>query len=447
MLASCSKQNEWLDEKYRRRDIIPDKLEHYQQLLDFATRMNYYYPILVTISADNVWVPDNDLPLLQVPDRNALMWAKDIYQGGQFNFDWSDTYGKVMITNVALEGAASIPVTPQNTAMHDNIRGSALFFRSFLFHLLLHGYSMPYSDNAAQTPGIPLRTTADISVKSVRSTVKDGYDRMVADLKEAESLLPDFAINKFRPSKQTVYILLAKVYMDMGDYANARSAITKAYNIYHTLVDYNTLTISGTRAFLSAGQGGFDEVIFYAYGSSSRVLRPNSSGRADSALYSWYSENDIRRQAFFNPESDTYRPVIRSHYSGTTAPFCGFATNEMYYIMAELEARDNNVAKAMELLNTVLEKRWKTGTFTPLTATDKNDAIKKIMLEKRKELPFTGQVRWEDLRRLNKEPQFAVTLTRKLNGQVYTLPPGDPKYALPIPDLEIQLTGMEQNPR
>ena len=94
-----------------------------------------------------------------------------------------------------------------------------------------------------------------------------------------------------------------------------------------------------------------------------------------------------------------------------------------------------------------MQKRWKAGTFIPFTAATATDALTKIINEKRKELPFTGSIRWEDLRRLNKEPQFAKTLIRILNGQTYSLPPNDAKYTLPIPDDEIRLSGIAQNIR
>jgi hypothetical protein len=68
------------------------------------------------------------------------------------------------------------------------------------------------------------------------------------------------------------------------------------------------------------------------------------------------------------------------------------------------------------------------------------------LLERRKELCFRG-LRWQDLRRLNKEPEYAKTLTRKIDGITYTLPPNDPKYVFPIPPNVIALSGMQQNPR
>jgi len=70
-----------------------------------------------------------------------------------------------------------------------------------------------------------------------------------------------------------------------------------------------------------------------------------------------------------------------------------------------------------------------------------------LIQERRKELPFSGNLPWEDLRRLNQEPNFAKTLTRMLNGETFSLPPGDNRYVYPIPENEISLSGIQQNPR
>ena len=47
-----------------------------------------------------------------------------------------------------------------------------------------------------------------------------------------------------------------------------------------------------------------------------------------------------------------------------------------------------------------------------------------------------------DLRILNMDISFAVTLTRNLNGVNFTLPPNDKKYVYPIPENEVRLTGL-----
>lgn len=55
-------------------------------------------------------------------------------------------------------------------------------------------------------------------------------------------------------------------------------------------------------------------------------------------------------------------------------------------------------------------------------------------------------LRWMDLKRLNKD-SANIILTRQVNGQTYTLQPNDLRYALPLPEDIIQITGMQQNPR
>jgi hypothetical protein len=102
---------------------------------------------------------------------------------------------------------------------------------------------------------------------------------------------------------------------------------------------------------------------------------------------------------------------------------------------------------AMNLLNSLLQKRWRTGTFTPLTASNADEALIKIITERRKELPFTGHIPWIDLRRLNKDPRFSRTLKRIIDNTTYQLLPNSPNYVFPIPDEEIRLTGIPQNIR
>lgn len=96
-------------------------------------------------------------------------------------------------------------------------------------------------------------------------------------------------------------------------------------------------------------------------------------------------------------------------------------------------------------LNALLKQRYKSGTFLPLTATDNNDALSKILVERQKELVMRG-TRWTDIKRLNKMGA-GITLRRNINGQLFTLPPNDNRYALALPDDIITLSGMKQNPR
>jgi hypothetical protein len=103
----------------------------------------------------------------------------------------------------------------------------------------------------------------------------------------------------------------------------------------------------------------------------------------------------------------------------------------------------------MKYLNDLLRTRWAknsdgTTKYVDQTASDETDALKKIFSERRKQL-ILRNLRWSDLRRLNLDPRFAVTLTRTIGGTTYTLEPNSFKYTFPIPQDIIQQTGMAQN--
>jgi len=112
---------------------------------------------------------------------------------------------------------------------------------------------------------------------------------------------------------------------------------------------------------------------------------------------------------------------------------------------AECFARAGNTAAALNDLNTLIQKRWKTGTFIPFTAANPQQALNIILTERRKELIFRD-LRWIDIKRLNKEGA-AIIIKRIINGQTYQLEPNDNRYALPLPLDIINLTGIQQNPR
>jgi len=127
--------------------------------------------------------------------------------------------------------------------------------------------------------------------------------------------------------------------------------------------------------------------------------------------------------------------------------FEGLANGEMYLVKAEAEARAGNTAKAMDDLNTLMQNRMVNTTgqpFVPLTASSAPDALQKVLTERRKELIFRDR-RWMDIKRLNLE-NANIILTRTVSGQTYTLMPNANRYAIPLPDMVIKISGMPQNP-
>ena len=87
--------------------------------------------------------------------------------------------------------------------------------------------------------------------------------------------------------------------------------------------------------------------------------------------------------------------------------------------------------KAMEYINTLRDNRIIDNV--PLVASDNKDALVKVLEERRREMPMLGCTRLIDLKRLNREPEFAKTIVHEVNGVEYRLEPNSPKYILPIP--------------
>jgi tetratricopeptide (TPR) repeat protein len=441
--TSCKRQDEWLDVKSNKADVIPQTLKDFQAIIDNNSVM-CFTPAMGMLSADNYFVTDaSALTAGTVPERNAYVWASDIYQGATSSTDWNAPYAIVEYSNVILDGLKKLD-NSQNPTDFNNVRGSALFFRAFGFFNVAQIYAKPYASATASTDlGIPLRLNSDINDVSVRPTLQATYDRIITDLKESVDLLPVTPLYKTRPGKEAAYALLAKAYLIMGDYQKAYDNADNALKINSSLLNYNS--ISGTPTYpFPTYQTGNAEIVLYAT-MISYTFNLVSQLVVDD-LYSQYDAKDLRKSLFYKVNTDGTK-TFRGRYTGTSTYYSGISTNELYLIKAECQARLGNFGESMNTLNALLTTRWLTGTYIPYTATTTTAALNIILKERRKELPFTGNLRWEDLRRLNLDPQLAITLIRTVSGKVYTLPPNDPKYTFPIPPSEMNINPLPQNNR
>ena len=439
LASSCTKN--FLDKKPDQALVVPQTLQDFQALLDNTNVMNLNMPSLGEISSDDYYVTDAGFQSVTVPIyANAYTWNKDIYVGSPDIVDWNNRYQQIFYSNVVLEGLDKLSAADKKDSSYFTEKGSALFYRAFALYQLSQLFCKPYNPvTSGSDPGVPVRTSSDINQKSIRGTVTQSYNQVITDLQNSLNLLPQSTAFKTRPNLAAACSLLARVYLIMGDYANALNYSDKALKLYSTLSDYNQLSASAAHPFVKYN----DEVIFHCtlYGNSfsnvSRLL-------IDTNLYSSYQQNDLRLPLFFTTVAAGHS--YKGSYSGSSTFFGGIATDELFLIRAECYARMNNTSAALADLNTLMITRFKTGTFIPFAASDAGDALNLILAERRKELLYRG-LRWTDLRRLNLESGRAVNITRKLNGTVYSLPANDPRYILPIPDLVIQLSGIAQNPR
>ena len=118
----------------------------------------------------------------------------------------------------------------------------------------------------------------------------------------------------------------------------------------------------------------------------------------------------------------------------------------MMLIKAEYYARNNQPTEAMQWVNKLRVKRFAAEDYTEETATDADDALKKVIDERHREF-FCRNLRWYDLRRLQNDPRFAKTITRQWGGETYTLAPGSNRYVIQIPAYQRVLNPeLEANP-
>jgi hypothetical protein len=424
---------------------IPTNLSEYRALLDHD-RLFLDHPALGDIGCDDYYLPATILQGKNYLVQNAYRWTPNTYENGSGIEvgDWNNPYRNIYISNIVLEGLPSITMTTNNEKEYKEIKGAALFIRAFNFYNLAQLFSEPYIPSSAEKDlGLPIRLSSDFNKNINRSSVKDTYDKIIEDLLNAKELLSSNVpsanyIN--RPSKPAAFALLARTYLTMQKYLEASIYADSSLILYKTLLDFNTINSAPTLVFRNN-----PEEIIRATQINYSTLGISTTAVIDSNLYKSYDENDLRKSLYFRLNTDG-TPSFRGNYSGTSTNFIGIATDEIYLIRAEAKARLGNNDGAMSDLNTLLVKRWKTGKFVPYIITNGNDALNKILTERRKELLLRG-LRWGDLRRLNQDSRFAVVLKREINGQKYTLLPNDIRYALLIPSDEIQLGQISQNKR
>ncbi len=437
-ITTCISCKKYLDEKPDKKLVAPTTLNDFQAILD-------YYPNIIIdpgageASADNYYMPTANWLALDINgDRRMYTWQADnIFE--QWTNDWSVAYQTVYYANTVLDGLQKVVITAENSFQWNHIKAQALMLRGMSFFQIADIWCLAYDSATSNTNlGIPLRLTTDFTQTSFRSSLQQTYDRIIADLKEAIPSLPMIAVHPTRASRAGTYGILARVYMAMRLYNNADVYADSCMQINSSLIDYNTLNINAAFPFT---QFNAESILYRLTGPSQLV---DGRYRIDSTLYNSYDPNDCRKTLFFKSYPDG-TVGFKGSYSNFDGYFSGIATDELYLVRAECLARIGNKTGALNYLNILLQKRYKTGTFTPISANDANDALAKIIIERRKELVLRC-VRWMDIKRFNKEGAN-ITLKRFVNNNLYTLPPNDLRFALPIPEAVIELSGMQQNPR
>lgn len=346
------------------------------------------------------------------------------------NFDaqelWLTAYNTINIANNVLTGLDVVA-----TASKATVEGEALFIRSICYFELVRFYGKPFEAGQANAQlGVPLVLTPTRGIgadnKVSRSSVAQVYAQIIADLTRAESLLP--ADNQWRASKGAAAALLARVYLQQGDYAKARDAANRVIqsgnysllNNYAAVFNRDANSAEDIFAIQVTTQDGVNNMNLH-------FSIPDFGGRdgdvdilqghldlyeaADQRLALFYDGNGAIRTGKWNNQFGDLG-IIR--------------LAEMYLIRAECNQRLGSTTGATPLAdyNTI---RTRAGLPAAMSVT-----LDAILLERRRELAHEG---------------FKIHDMKRLKQNVGTLPYNSDKLVFPIPLREINANpNLEQNP-
>lgn len=444
MFIGCGK--DFLDETPNKRTRIPSSLADYAALLDNINAMNAgSVHALGMIGADEYYLTEVQYntyfgrPELYWQAK-AYVWDDVIFTGGD-GADWTGGYAKILLCNTVLDGLKKVNVTDQKE--YDRVAGTAYFFRALNYYNLAQAFCKPYNAGAAHDLGLPLREDPDVTVHIDRATLSATYEFIFSDLQKAIALLPDVAVTVFRPSKVVVEALKTRIYLQMDAYDKALTAAENVLAVYKELMDFNGKTSTNGFSFAEYGEKN-PEVFFYTTTMTPTILL-NNAYNIDETLLASYAADDLRKNIYFKTNGSS--PLLfMGSYSGSLYYFSGFAVDEILLHQAECLARKGKLELALKSLNRLRSHRIAKQSFTELSSDDPEQIVRWIMEEKKKELVFRG-IRWEELRRLNREAKFQQTLYRKLGAVQFSLEPGSTKWTWPLPVEAITLGGYKQNER
>ncbi|MDO7170753.1 RagB/SusD family nutrient uptake outer membrane protein [Mariniflexile sp. AS56] len=316
-------------------------------------------------------------------------------------------------------------------------------------------YSGSYAGAGGSQPGIPLYTEPQ-SVNNVgnpRGTLEDVYTRIITQLEDAIPNIPVTQTSKYRFSRGTAQGVLARIYLEKGDWVKAEFHANKAKDGY-PLMDAGTYaegfnSIDNNEwmwglPFNAEQQSGFAR--FWSF------IDHSSNGYND--LYigvdfqaTFTSDSDIRKNLIVVNDADSnFKRYVTAKFrdnADQSGDLIMMRSSEMWMIEAEALAEQNKLPEAKAALLAVLSKRDPSATLS--TATTKEALVDEILLERRKEFYGELGLGYFDLKRRNK----GLVRTGPNQQWQLTVPAGDSRWRFYIPQSEIDrnpnMTEADQN--
>ncbi len=386
---------------------------------------------------------------------------------------WENNYIGIRNANLVLD---NVPDIEMDGALKEQYLAEAKFLRAYYYFLLVQTFG-----------DVPLILTTDVEAyEKERAPASQVLDQVLTDLQEAESVLrtksqleDDGEVG--RASKGAAQAYIGKVYMWMGDYANAMDWFGRVIDSGEYSLDPDYLNI-----FTKAGENGPGTIfaVQHNYNPPNTLNNPMGVVQGSRAMYGWgfnaptqdfvdeFETGDPRMKQSAYENGDTLRggkvadvgnsPTgylnYKQYVTEAEAPggFFNSANDEIMMRLgkvllwyAEAANETGNTQEALDKLEMVRERarQGNPAVLPEVTTTDQAELRQAIWHEQRVEYGQEYERRFDLLRtgRMGETMRNYAQSYNTQKGANFT----DGKHeVLPIPQSEIDLSNglIEQNP-
>ncbi|RKS03054.1 RagB/SusD family nutrient uptake outer membrane protein [Flavobacterium sp. 102] len=308
---------------------------------------------------------------------------------------WNQSYRQIYEANAIIEGVTNSVSLPE--ASRNQFKGEALFVRALVHLYLVNLYGdVPY-----------IKTTDPVQNSQVsRMASATVYENIIADLEEAQALLPETYITaeRVRPNRFAAMAVLARAYLYTGAYAEASDAASAVINspLYTWETDLD-------KVFLKASTTTIWQFMPNAAGTNTSegglyifVTGPPTTVGLRADFVNAFAANDQRKVKWVKAVTagtNTWYHAFKYKQRIATASSLEYSVvlrlAEQYLIRAEARAKQGELTNAKQDLNLIRN----TAGLGNTTAVNADEIVAEVLNQRRFELFSEFGHRFFDLKR------------------------------------------------
>lgn len=393
-------------------------------------------PVIGDVMADNVYQSS-----INTNRYTVFVTYQFTINDGNVAGLWNNAYATILRANNIINSNV------QETPAVSQYKGEAHAIRALSYFTLIRYFARPYTDDPNGL-GVPIVSEYNPDAKPPRNKISEVYALINDDLNKAVSLMGTGFINSSQFSKYAARGLQAKVYLTMGDMANAKTAALDVINnggfSLLTAANYKAYwdnpapaTAKGETLFEvssdAVGNNGFD-ALSYLYSQAGNYGDLLLSDQT----YALFAPADVRKSVFPTGTRGGSSVVFVEKYPSITGDRSDtkvLRLSDIYLIAAE--ASLPNSAEALGYLNAIRTRR-----NAPAISSTGSQLFEDIIAERRIELAAEGD-RYMDLQRLKRD----VVRGPNFPASARLIPYTNFRRILPIPQAETDANpNVVQNP-